>query len=416
MKITLLTAYFYPEITAATHLLSDLAEDFAEYGAEVTVVTSMPTRGIDEETRKAYQGRNNEKIGPNISIIRVGSDRNESKNFIARAFRYGLHAYLIYHTAKRIESDVYLVSSTPPFLGIVGAFLSKKTPTVYNLQDVFPDSLVNAGKTKEGSLLIRICRRVERYIYKKQTHIITISRDFKNLLLDRETPENKISTIYNWIDENQVVAVPRKDNVLISRYGLSRDKFYVTYCGNIGYSQNLEMIVDIAKELAEGFLDLGFVFVGDGGWKNNIEKYIKDRVAENVFLLPFQPHEEISHVMSLGDVSLVCSKANVGTSSFPSKTWSIMSANRSVLCSFDVDSELCEIIKNARCGICVPPDDKMALKDAITYAYEHREEMKDLGSNGRKYIETNLSRKAATLQYFEVLTKVAEKGRRRSVI
>ncbi|MDA8227543.1 MAG: glycosyltransferase family 4 protein, partial [Desulfitobacterium hafniense] len=238
MKITLLTAYFYPEITAATHLLSDLTQDFAKYGAEVTVVTSIPTRGIDEETRKEYKCRNNEKAGPNIRIIRVGTDRDESKNFIVRAFRYGLNAYLIYHTAKQIESDVYLVSSTPPFLGVAGAFLSKKTPTVYNLQDVFPDSLVNAGKTKEGSLLIRICRKVERYIYKKQTNILTISRDFKNLLLVRGTPENKISMVYNWIDENQVVAVLREKNILISRYGLNKDKFYVTYCGNIGHSRS----------------------------------------------------------------------------------------------------------------------------------------------------------------------------------
>lgn len=413
MKITLLTAYFYPEITAATHLLSDLVEDFAEYGAEVTVVTSIPTRGIDEETRKKYKDLKNEKIGPNIRIIRIGTDREESKNFIVRAFRYGLDAYLIYRTAKQIESDVYLISSTPPFLGIVGAFLSKKTPTVYNLQDVFPDSLVNAGKAKEGSFLIRICRKAERYIYKKQTHILTISRDFRNLLLDRGTLENKISTVYNWIDENQVVAVPRENNVLINRYGLNRDKFYVTYCGNIGHSQNLEMVVDIAKELIDDFPDLWFVFVGEGGWKVNIEQYINDKAADNVSLLPFQPYEEISHVMSLGDASLVCSKAKVGTSSFPSKTWSIMSANRPVLCSFDVDSELCEIIKNASCGICVPPDDKEALKGAIIYAYEHRDEMKHLGSNGRKYIEANLTRKAATRQYFEVLAKVVERSLRR---
>jgi len=413
MKITLLTAYFYPEITAATHLLSDLVKDFSAYGAEVTVVTGIPTRGIDEKTRNEYQGRNDEKIEPNIRIIRVGTNRDESKNFIARAFRYGLNAYLIYHTAKRIESDIYLVSSTPPFLGIVGTFLTKKAPTVYNLQDVFPDSVVNAGKAKESSLLIRICRKAERYIYKRQTHILTISRDFKNLLLERGTPESKISTVYNWIDENQVRSIPRENNILISRYGLNRNKFYVTYCGNIGHSQNLEMVVDIAKELSKYFPDLGFIFVGDGGWKSNIEQYIEEKSADNVFLLPFQPYEEISHVMSLGDISLVCSKANVGTSSFPSKTWSIMSANRPVLCSFDVDSELCEIIKNASCGICVPPDDKEALKDAIIYAYEKREEIKELGSNGRKYIEANLTRKAATLKYFEVLTELADKGRRR---
>jgi glycosyltransferase involved in cell wall biosynthesis len=406
MKITLLTAYYYPEITAATHLLSDLAEDFAEYGAEVTVVTTIPTRGLDEDTKEVYLNRRDEIIKPNLRVIRVGTGAKEGKSFVARALRYGLNVLSIYRTAKKTKTDVFLISSTPPFLGIAGAFLSKKVSTVYNLQDVFPDSLINAGKAKEESIIVRVFRKVEKYIYKKQSHIITISRDFKELLLNRGTNENKISVVYNWIDEAQVVDIPKEENVLFERYGLDKNKFYVTYCGNLGHSQNLEMIIDIAKEIENSFPVIKFVFVGDGAWKSNIEEYIKEVSSKNVTLLPFQPYKDISHVMSLGDVSLVCSKANIGKSSFPSKTWSIMSASRPVICSFDVESELCEIIRVADCGINVPPDDKEALKEAIVYAYQHPEEMRQLGRKGRRYIEGNLTRKAATRQYYNLLSKI----------
>lgn len=407
MKITILTGYFSPEITPETHLLSNLTEDLAEYGAEVTVITGIPTRGVDEYTRKKYLNLKDEVIKPNIRILRVGTSAREGRNFVARAFRYGLNTVSIYRAAKKTKSDVYLVSSTPPFLGIAGVFLAKKTPVVYNLQDIFPDSLINAGKATENSFIVRVSRKIEKIFYKKQTHILTISRDFKRLILDRETAENKISIVYNWIDEKQIVDIPRESNILFDRYGISRDKFYVTHCGNIGHSQNLEMVIDIAKELSSVIPELSFVFIGDGAWKNNIEKYIKEVSTDNVILLPFQPYEDISHVMSLGDVSLVCSKANVSTSCFPSKTWSIMSAARPVLCSFDKDSELCEIINVADCGICVQPDNKEALKDAIVYTYKHRDKMRLFGINGRRYIEEHLSRKAATHQYFEILVDVA---------
>lgn len=408
MKITILTTYFYPEITAATHLLSDLAYDLAELGAEVTVVTSSPTRGVDENVIEEFSTKNNEVMNSNLLIIRTGKYRKDKNNFIFRAIKYVLNTYSIYRKGREIETDVYLITSTPPFLGVIGTFLSRKAPTVYNLQDIFPDSLICAGKAKDSNLLFPIFRIIERYIYRRNSHIITISKDFKRILLERGVPESKVSMIYNWIDESEVVPINREKNVIFKRYGLDINKFYITYCGNIGYTQNLEIVVDVALELQQKLPELRFVFVGDGAWKRKIEQHIRNRSVKNVTLLPFQPYENISHVMSLGDVSLVCSKSNVGTSSFPSKTWSIMAANRPVICSFDLDSELCEIINQTKSGITVPPDNKGALKDAIIHAYEHREEMNNMGKNGRKFIEDSLNRKIATGKYYEVLEKISK--------
>jgi glycosyltransferase involved in cell wall biosynthesis len=403
MNITILTTYFYPEITAATHLLWDLANDLAEYGAKVTVVTRVPSRGINQEIKKEYANRKVEKVNSHLRIIRVGSDKTESNSFISRAMRYLVSTVSLYQNAKKIKTDVFLISSTPPFLGIAGAFLANKAPAIYNLQDIFPDSLENAGKVTEKSILMKVFRKVELFIYKRQNHIITISKDFQKILLSRGVKENKISVVYNWIDETKVISIPRNENILFDRYGFDSSKFYITYCGNIGYSQNLEMVVDIAHELEKDYPDIRFVLIGDGAWKTNITNYIEAKCVKSVFLLPFQPYEDISHVMSMGDVSLVCSKTNIGTSSFPSKTWSIMSAAVPVLCSFDKDSELCEIINNAECGVCVPAENKDELKKAIIHAYFHPEELKAMGKNGRKYIEEHLTRKAATRKYFDIL-------------
>lgn len=410
MKITIVTAFFEPEITANIPLISDLCRDWELYGARVTVLTEFPSRGIDKQTRIEYLDKTEEYIAANLKIRRVGLKSAEGTNFILRGLRHLYQTYVLYRNALKLETDVYFIVSSPPFLGIAGALLSKKAPTVYNLQDIFPDSLINTGKYTEKSMLVKICRKLEQFIYRNNTHILTISEDFKQILLNRFVPNSKISLVYNWIDEKAVLPIERKDNQLFSRYGLDPEKFYLTYCGNIGYSQNLEMIVDIAYELGKEIADMEFLFIGDGGWKSTLESYIKGKGVRNVRMLPFQPYEDISHVMSLGDASLVCSKKNVGSSSFPSKTWSIMSAARPVIASFDLNSELCTIINKANAGLFSDAEDKKGLKENILKLYYDRQKAVSLGQNGRMYIKNNLTRKTATKQYFDVLSEIAQKG------
>lgn len=409
MKITVLNAYFEPEITPYTHLIMDLCRDWASYGGEITVITGMASRGLDEKTRLQYLNRTDEYLAPSIHVRRIGIKTKEPTQLWARGLRYLYQTYVQYKTARNTDTDVYFIGSTPPFLGIIGALLKRQAPTLYTLHDIFPDSLINTGRYSEDSLIIKLGRLMEKFIYMQNDHIHTISQDFKKILVSRGVSEDKISLIYNWIDETVVVPVDRPDNLLCSRYGINPDRFIITHCGNIGLSQNLEMVVDIAAELEKDMPDVEFIFIGDGGWRENIESYLNDKGVSNVRMLPFQPYEDIAHVMSLGDASLVCSKRNVGTSSFPSKTWSIMSAARPVLVSFDINSELCGIINNSQAGLCSDAEDRKALKYNILALYNDRKRAQEMGRNGRAYIEQNLTRKAATSQYYNLLVNMSEK-------
>jgi glycosyltransferase involved in cell wall biosynthesis len=405
MKICIITGYFHPEITAETHLLLDLTKDFAKYGAEVLVVTSFPSRGIDVRTRREYFKIPKEITCDGVKVFRVGLKSPEGNRFILRTMHYLLTSYAIYQKAKTIKPDVYLISSTPPFLGIVGALLSKIAPTVYNLQDLFPDSLIFTKKSTKKSLVIKLFKKVERLIYKKNTHILTISEDFKKNILAKGVPEEKISIVYNWIDTNAVIPVKKPDNELFIKYSLNPNAFYVTYCGNIGHSQNLEMVIDVAKRLENSYPDIKFIIIGDGAWLKKIIEYVKAKKSRNVVILPYQPYEMISSVFSLGDVSLVCSKKGVSIGSVPSKTWSIMSAARAVLCSFDEDSELTTIIRRANCGICIPPEDDRRFENALLIFYNNIKMTLEYGLNGREFIKKNLTREDCTLKYFNILNR-----------
>ena len=224
-------------------------------------------------------------------------------------------------------------------------------------------------------------------------------------LREKGVPEEKIVMIRNWVDENAVVSVDREHNSLYDTYGLDKSKFYVCYSGNVGMTQNMDMLLDVAKSL-EGNENIGFIIVGDGAYKPRVEERIAAEGITNVTLIPFQPYDKISEVFSLGDCGLIISKKGVGSNSVPSKTWSVMSASRPVLASFDKGSELDMIVTNNDCGICVEANDAEAFRAAVLRMAENREKNAEMGKNGRKYIEENLTRAIGTSKWIEVLKSV----------
>ena len=150
------------------------------------------------------------------------------------------------------------------------------------------------------------------------------------------------------------------------------------------------------------------MLVGNGAYLEEVKRIIAERNVQNVTLLPFQPYEEISHVFSLGDVSLVISKPGVGANSVPSKTWSIMSASRPIQANFD-ENELKSIIEKNNCGIFTKAGDKVAFTDAILKLYGNRELCREMGNNGRKFVMQNLTKEFGTQKYVDVIKQFEKK-------
>lgn len=171
---------------------------------------------------------------------------------------------------------------------------------------------------KKDGTLWKIGRAIENFTYRNADKIIVISQDFKKNIMAKGVPEDKIVVVYNWIDQNAVKDIPRSENKLFAMYDLDPSKFYITYNGNIGLTQNMDMLLEVAKSL-EANDNIRFVLVGNGAYLEQVKHIVKEREIDNVYLLPFQPYEDISHVFSLGDVSLVISKPGVGENSVPSK-------------------------------------------------------------------------------------------------
>lgn len=421
MKILQLAGYFFPEKAASIYLEENRLEAFSKAGCHTVVYTARPQRGLSEEEYQEYKHKKLEMMyDGGVEVHRFAMYR-EGKNPVLRALRYFLISFIQFWKgifAKNI--DLIYVASTPPTQGALAALVKKfkRVPFVYNLQDIFPDSLAGTGLAKKDGMLWKIGRVIENFTYRNADKIIVISQDFKKNIMVKGVPEEKIVVVYNWVDQNAVVDIPREQNKLFDMYGLDRSKFYVTYNGNIGLTQNMEMLAEVAHELEEeGMNDIHFVLVGNGAyWDTLVEKLRGLRKEKrvkapdgteaitfgNITLLPFQPYEDIAHVFSLGDASLVISKPGVGENSVPSKTWSIMSASRPVLANFD-ENELKTIIDDYNCGIFTKAGDKNAFKEAILTLYNNRELCDEYGRNGRQFVMNNLTKEAGTQKYVDVI-------------
>lgn len=409
MRILQLAGYFFPEKAASIYLEENRYEAFSKAGFYTVVYAARPQRGLSEEEYQEYKHKKLEMMYDNgVEVHRFAMYR-EGKNAILRALRYFLISTVQFWKGVWTKDiDLIYVASTPPTQGALAALVKKfkRVPFVYNLQDIFPDSLAGTDLAKKGGLLWKVGRVIENFTYRNADKIIVISEDFKKNIMAKGVPEEKIVVVYNWVDEQAVVDIPREENKLFDKYNLDRNKFYITYNGNIGLTQNMDMLLEVAKAL-ETNEDIHFVLVGNGAYLEQVKQIIKDRNVGNVTLLPFQPYEDISHVFSLGDVSLVISKPGVGANSVPSKTWSIMSASRPVLANFD-ENELKTIIENNNCGVFTKAGDKVAFTDAILKLYNDRALCKEMGNNGRQFVMDNLTKAVGTQKYIDVINSVAK--------
>lgn len=406
MKLLLFPAYFSPELVSDTPLDDARYEAFANAGIDMELFTSTPTRGVSQEDKAKYGKIKFEKrCNGKLSVHRF-SMIDEKKNPMLRAFRYFLcFIKQYYYGAQQKETDVIFVVSTPPIQGMLAALLKKKLNCkfVYNLQDIFPDTLVGAGLAKKNGILWKIGRKIEDYTYKNADKIIVISQDFKRNIMTKGVPEEKIEIVYNWVDENAVHPVSKAENRLYDEFGFSRDLFTIVYAGNLGNAQNISIVIDAAKMLPS----VQFALFGTGGMESDIRRRINEDKLTNIKLNPLQPIERVSEVYSLGDVCVVSCKEGLGGSAMPSKTWTIMSCGRPVLASFD-EGELKTIIESNNCGLFTHAGNLQEFIDAINNLIADPRGCKKMGDNARKYILSNLTKTTGTKRYIDIIKQVAE--------
>lgn len=397
MKILFLNAYFLPEIISFTHLEQDLIQGFLDAGHQIEVLCPVPTRGIDRDTAEKYSKIKTESMFDGKVTVRRFWAPREGRNPLVRAFRYFWCNWRQYVLGKKYRGvDAIFAVSTPPTQGWLAGKLAKKLGCrfVYSLQDVFPDSLVTTGLSREGSLLWKLGRRLEDSTYSKADQIIVISHAMADNIRKKGVPEEKIRVVSNWIDTEAIQPVKKQANRLFEEFGIDKEKFTVVYAGNFGAAQGADVVLKAAKLLPE----VQLVIFGGGAEFESAKKEAED--LPNVIINGLLPQERVPEVYSLGDVALITCKKGVGGSGMPSKTWSIMACNTPIVASFDTDSELAQIIEKANAGLCVEPENPEALAEAI-----RRIQNDNPYTGGRDYACQNASKTDCVRIYTESMNQ-----------
>ena len=156
--------------------------------------------------------------------------------------------------------------------------------------------------------------------------------------------------------------------------------------------------------------DIQFLIVGEGNAKAALVKKADDLALPNVRFLPTQPPAVLPEMLAAADVSLVTLDHRLGQLNVPSKTYNIMASGRPVLASVPADSEIARLVKEADCGITVPPEDPPALADAIIRMQSDPNELDRLGKNGREYVVANYAKDKVIRQYRELLHEVGRQS------
>ncbi|MBI4525495.1 MAG: glycosyltransferase family 4 protein [Deltaproteobacteria bacterium] len=406
MRILLPILQFPPDVNATGLLMAGLCEGLAAYGHEVRVITTFP-HYENFKTWDEYRGRLFEHSRQNgIDVIRLyayapgkKSMRNRLLNYLAfNAFATGTGVF------SRARWDVILCPNGSFFTGVTGWLIgkAKDAPFVYNVQDLYPEVPIRAGQLC-NPYAVATLRGIERFMYRKAAHITVISSLFRDNLLSKGVPAEKISVMPNFVDTEFIRPLP-KVNRFSEQHGLA-DKFVVTHAGNLGYVYDLETLLDAASLLSPQ-KDILFLIVGNGVAKPELEERARELRLGNVRFMPFQPHESLPWLRASSDIQVSLYKKGAAGYSLPSKIYEIMASGRPLIASCDDKSEIQRVVEASQCGICISPEDSAQLAEGILTLYRNRLLSDAMGQRGRRYAEENHSKQAVVGRYHDLLQRI----------
>lgn len=402
MRLLLLTLYFQPDTATNAIYMGKLAHGLATRGHEVTVVAALPhyrRPTIWPEYRNTLHQV--EHPHPNLEVRRIWvyAPRDQTAP-IQRLFNYLTFdtGALVTGLCMKASFDVVFSVSPPLTLGIVGRMLALRhnSALAYGIQDLWPLSLAEKGILDEHHPLYRLLLVMEQYVYRTADGLVALGPAMKQHLRRHSVGEERIAVIPNGTDPDAVHPLPR-DTTWRQEIGLD-DEFVILYAGNIGPGQGVDVMLDCALRSQEHD-DWAWVIVGDGLSRAELKHKVKRSQLENVHMFPYQPRERVPEVLASADVSLVLTRAGVGSTSVPSKSLNIMASARPLIAAVDSNSDLAHLVEKVGCGLLVPPENPDALIEAIERAYRKPAQRRAWGEAGRAYLEQHLSHTAMVDDY-----------------
>ncbi|MGE0040488.1 MAG: glycosyltransferase family 4 protein [Vicinamibacterales bacterium] len=374
MRVAFFNRSYWPDTGATGQLLTELAEDLvSRYGWQVTVVTGHShAAGVRRPSREVRNG---------VLIVRAAGTTFAPRRFVGRAANYLTYFCSACLVALRLpRQDVVVAMTDPPIIGLVALAARGRRRFVFYCQDIFPEVAVLLEDFR-SPLVDWLLERLNRAIVRRADTIIAIGETMQRRLVEGKGADpSRIRVVHNWADTRAIVPSP-KDNPFAAAHGLV-DRFVVLHAGNIGLSQNLDVVMDAAAVLSHRD-DVVFLFVGDGNRRRALEAAATARGLTNVRFLPYQPREALRWTYASADVCLVSLRPGLAGVIVPSKLYPILAAGRPCLAAVEPASEPAAVIEQYGCGVRVPPGDAQALAAAVERLADQPGERAEMGRRAR---------------------------------
>jgi glycosyltransferase involved in cell wall biosynthesis len=407
MRILLITHYFPPEIGAPQARLFEMAKTWVAEGHQVVVVTGFPNHptGIIPPNYRGKRYMVEEMDGIEVHRNWVYATPNEG--FIKKtAGHISFMLSAVFQSLLRVgRPDVILVSS-PTFFSVFAAWFYskwKRVPYVFDVRDLWPAAIVELGVLK-NKLIIKTLETLELFLYRQAHHIVVVTESFKEDLVKRGIPADKVTFIPNGVDTNFFRPLP-KVNATALKHGL-HEKFVVAYMGAHGISHALENLLKVADRF-RATPEVLFLFVGEGAAKAKLVSLAKEMDLPNVCFLTGQPKSSMPELWAAADVGVVpLKRVELFRGFIPSKMFEILAAERPVVAS--LEGEAAAILERSGGALLVPPEDVDRLETAIRDLYQDRTRAIRMGKAGRQFVSRFFSRPNLARTYIKVFTRVME--------
>lgn len=355
MKILFITDNFTPEVNApATRTYEHLREWIKDDNIDITVLTCVPNfphgRVYEGYKNKLYQ----KEIVDGIEVIRLWSYMTSNSGFVKRVLDYTSFAMMAFVVGLFKKYDL-IIATSPQFFTTWSAWgLSKikRKPWVFELRDLWPESIKTVGAMKQGKV-IEFLEKIEIALYRDCDKVVAVTDAFKSNLISRGIHSKKIEVITN--GSNIDLFYPReKDKKLLEELNLE-DKFIIGYIGTHGMAHSLDFIVKTISKIKDKTIH--FLFIGDGAMKSKIVELSKELKLDNITFLDPIKKENVPKYLSICDVSLAPLKKDDNFKTvIPSKIFEASAMKKPTF--LGVEGQAQEIIEYFNAGLCFKPENE----------------------------------------------------------
>lgn len=397
MKVVLVSEFFYPYKTSTQKILTELAEDFVEYGLEVDVLTTKNAYREEKQDLGKYE------IYRGINIKRVFSTEGNRDSKIGRLLNYiTFTTSVFFNLLFKKNYDKILFVSNPPLVPFIGYLIKKLRGKnyIYLVHDIYPDVAEKLGVIKKGSIISKVMNYMNKKIYTNAERIIALGKDMKRIIADKGVDEEKIEIVTNWAD-SRVNYEKEVDKNFYKKYRLE-NKFNILYTGNISKVHAIDTIVEVAKIL-KNEEDIMFTFVGDGNRKQDLIKLKEKEDLRNIQLENYMFGEEYNNLLNCANLFITTLQQGIEGLGVPSKTYTYMSVAKPLIAIMSENSEIGSMVNQYNLGKQFNNKEYHKIAEFILELKNSNELYNEISKNVRNKFLNEYERKKVTNKFYKVI-------------